>query len=87
MNKKMLAKDELIGNTVRIISSVDKSWNNRSGIIVDETKKTFVIKEEDKYRRIAKNIACFEFKNNSEKFTIKGSEIMYRPEDRIKKVR
>jgi RNase P/RNase MRP subunit p29 len=87
MNEKILAKDELIGKTVRITSSVDPSWTNRKGIIVDETKKTFIIEEENKYRRIAKNIACFEFKNNSKKFIIKGSEIIYRPEDRIKKVR
>lgn len=87
MYNKMLARSELIGETVRIKSSVDPSWNNRIVKIVDETKKTFLLKEKDVLKKIAKNIAYFEFKDKSNKYLIKGSEIMFRPEDRIKKIR
>lgn len=89
MNKKRLDKDELIGKTVRVKASVDPSLKNLTGKIVDETKNTFLIKDEEDYKlkRIAKKIAVFEFKENNETVEINGSEIMYRPEDRIKKVR
>jgi len=87
MNKKELMRDELIGLPVKIISSQDPRWDNKEGVIVDETKNTFIIKIDDKEKRIAKNIAVFEFIYDDKKIRINGKEIMYRPEDRIKKIR
>ncbi|MEF8878908.1 MAG: ribonuclease P protein subunit [Candidatus Thermoplasmatota archaeon] len=88
MNKKTLAKGELIGRRVKIKNCDDPTWENRVGVIVDETKNTFLIENEEtnEVKRIAKKIASFEFKNNDDKtVVIDGQKIIYRPEDRIKK--
>ena len=55
---------------------------------VDETKNTFIIETDDgKQKKIAKKTAKFEFNIEGKKIIIDGSKIVYRPEDRIKKVR
>ena len=87
MDEKTLSKDELIGLIVKIKDCSDPKWIGKSGIILDETKNTFLIEIDDKPRRIAKNIAIFEFDFEGKKIAIDGSKIAYRPEDRIKKVR
>ncbi len=86
MDKKAFAKNEFIGENVCITKCKDPKLNGKTGKIIDETKNTFVIKTEDgKEKRIAKEIASFEFMINNEKIMIEGSKICYRPEDRIKK--
>jgi ribonuclease P protein subunit POP4 len=87
MNENMLSKEELIGLTVRINECSDPEWLNRKGVIIDETKNTFLIREKNIKKRIAKNIAKFEFNLNNQKVKINGSKILYKPEDRIKKTR
>jgi ribonuclease P protein subunit POP4 len=82
-----LVKDEFIGLQVSINKSSDPTWINQQGIIVDETKNTFLIQTNNKVKRIAKNIATFTFIKNKEKISILGSKIRYRPEDRVKKAR
>ena len=87
MDEKTLAKEELIGLRVTIKECADPTWEGTSGRIVDETKHTFLIKVDDKHRRIAKHIATFEFDYHKEKIRIQGSKLAYRPENRIKKIR
>ena len=87
MNRKNLAKDELIGLPIKVKECTDPKWVGKKGLVLDETKNTFLIKIDDKKKRIAKNTAVFEFEYNNKKITIKGSKIMYRPEERIKKIR
>lgn len=87
MNEKTLAKDELIGLQVKIIECKDSSWVGKSGLIIDETKKTFLIRINDEEKTIAKKVAKFEFEKNGKKITLNGSKIAYRPEERIKKAR
>ena len=87
MNDKTLERDELIGLQVKIKDCKDPTWNGKSGIIIDETKNTFLLEIEDKKKKIAKNIASFELKYKGKDITINGSKIGFRPEDRIKKVR
>ncbi len=87
MDEKTLARDELIGLHVKIKDCKDPSWIGKSGIIVDETKNTFLLEIEDKKKKIAKNIASFEFEYKGKRITINGSKIAFRPEERIKKVR
>jgi ribonuclease P protein subunit POP4 len=87
MEKKIFAKEELIGLPVNIHNCMDPNWNNKKGIIIDETKNTFLIKYKNKIKRIAKNIAIFEFENNKNKYYLNGSKILYKPEERIKKTR
>ena len=87
MDEKTLAKEELIGLNVRIKECRDPNWVDKSGIIIDETKNTFLLEVENERKRIAKNIAKFEFEKNGRKLLLNGSKITYRSEDRTKKVR
>jgi ribonuclease P protein subunit POP4 len=87
MDNKEFAREELIGLYVKIKECKDPNWAGKSGIIIDETKNTFCIKIDEQQKKIAKNIATFEFNLSGKKITLDGSKIVYRPEDRIKKIR
>ena len=87
MSERTLAKEELIGLPVTVNQCKDPTWINKTGIIIDETKNTFLIRFNNKSKRIAKNIAKFEFEQNGMKIRLNGSKIVYKPEDRIKKAR
>jgi len=87
MDKKTLARDEFIGLHVKIKDCKDPSWIGKTGLILDETKNTFLIEINKQQKKIAKNIATFEFDFEGNKIAIVGSKIAFRPEDRIKKVR
>jgi ribonuclease P protein subunit POP4 len=60
---------------------------NLSGLIIDETKHTFLIETDKKQKRIAKQTATFAFEYHGKKIIVKGTRLIYRPEDRIKKTR
>jgi RNase P/RNase MRP subunit p29 len=87
MDEKTLSRDELIGLKVTIKDCTDPTWKGMTGIIVDETKNTFLIEINKQHKKIAKKTAMFEFNIDGKKTTIDGSKIAYNPEDRIKKVR
>ena len=55
------------------------------GIIVDETKHTFVLETSGGMRRIFKHIALFEFLQKGMQFRVQGKLLVGRPEDRIKR--
>jgi len=82
-----LIKDELIGRTVKITSCTDPTWDHASGVIIDETKNTFLIEIEGKVKHIAKDIATFTFQRNGKRISVPGSCLRYRPEERVKKAR
>jgi len=84
---KSFAKDEFIGLKVKVRECSDPKWVGKSGHILNETKNTFTIDIDNKERIIAKNIAKFEFEVNGKRIYLDGSKIMFRPENRIKKVR
>jgi ribonuclease P protein subunit POP4 len=87
MDENRIVKDELIGRHVKIKECTDPAFVNVSGMVIDETKNTFLIETEDKQKRIAKKTATFEFEYKEKKITVKGSRLIYRPEDRTKKAR
>ena len=60
MDKKKLAREELIGLHVKIKECKDPSWIGKSGVILDETKNTFLLEIDDQKKTIPKNIASFE---------------------------
>ena len=84
---KSFGKDEFIGLTVKIRECSDPKWIGKSGQIINETKNTFLIDIDNREKTIAKNIAIFEFEIDDKKISIDGSKIVFRPENRIKKVR
>jgi RNase P/RNase MRP subunit p29 len=61
MDDETIVKEELIGRNVTIKDCTDPTWDNKTGIILDETKNTFIIEINDNQKKIAKNIASFEF--------------------------
>ena len=87
MEHESIMSDELIGRTVTIIECTDPSWTNQTGFIIDETKHTFIIETNKKQKRIAKQTATFAFEYHGKKTIVKGTQLVYRPEDRIKKAR
>jgi ribonuclease P protein subunit POP4 len=87
MEHDQITSDELIGKHVTIIECTDPSWANQSGLIIDETQKTFLIETPKQQKRIAKQTATFAFEYHGKQTIVKGSRLVYRPEDRIKKTR
>ena len=67
MQKTPIVKDEIIGRIVTITNCTDPSWIGKSGIILDETKNTFLIEINEQEKRIAKKSATFEFERNGKK--------------------
>ena len=87
MNEQHLLKDEFIGRNVTIRDCSDPVWRDVSGVVLDETKQMFLIQVGSKQKRIAKNIATFEFVERGETIRVEGERLCFRPEDRIKKTR
>lgn len=87
MKENKIARDELIGLKVTIKECTDPKLEDVTGTILDETKNMFLINVDKKHIKIAKKIAKFQFEVDGKKIMIDGSKILYRPEDRIKKIR
>jgi ribonuclease P protein subunit POP4 len=87
MEQDSIMSDELIGRIVTIIECTDPSWINKSGLIIDETQHTFLIETHKKQKRIAKQTATFAFEYQGKTTIVKGTRLVYRPEERIKKAR
>jgi len=74
--------DELIGLDVEITKSTRRELIGLRGKVIDETLNTFVIETSDKERTVPKKFCVFRFGGEH---TIDGRNLLYRPEDRIKK--
>ena len=79
-----ILQHELIGLKVEVIEVSHSSKLNIKGTIIDETMKTFLIKNNG-IKRVPKKNTVFKFKLNTEAVKVEGNAIMLRPEDRIKK--
>ncbi len=84
MNKRDFMRSELIGLDVDVLSA---PYSGISGKVVDETKNTFTIDSAGTERMVPKPGNEFRFAYNGSTISIRGSEILHRPEDRIKKIR
>jgi ribonuclease P protein subunit POP4 len=76
-------KGEFIGMKTKILASNDPSLIGIDGIIIDETRNTFLIDINGKEKRIAKDIVMIKIGGR----IIDGKKIKYRPEDRIKRIK
>ncbi|KAH8585099.1 POP4 like ribonuclease P subunit [Cryptosporidium sp. chipmunk genotype I] len=81
-----LSQADLHGSMISVISSKNKSCVNVQGIVVKETKETFVIiSADDKVRTILKSQSIFGIViSNDYLVTIYGSQLCYHPCERIK---
>jgi ribonuclease P protein subunit POP4 len=73
-------REEFIGQALEVKSSGNQSLEGLKGVVVDETKKTFMIDSEGKQRTILKEGSVFLIAGKE----VAGSDILQRPEDRIK---
>jgi ribonuclease P protein subunit POP4 len=85
MRKSDIMRTELIGSEVEVLSA--PCYAGINGMISDETKNTFIIDSEGMKKTVPKKNNEFSITYEGNKFVIKGSEVLHRPEDRIKKVR
>ena len=86
ITSKNLVHHEFIGLKVHATNMKNKSLDLK-GTIIDETKNTIKIEEEDNTEKmVPKNGSLFVFElPNGEKVEIDGNILSIRPEDRIKK--
>ena len=73
-------KEEFIGKELEVIESKNLSLKGKKGKILDETKESFTIREDNKEVMILKKGSTFKINNN----LINGDDILKRPEDRLK---
>jgi ribonuclease P protein subunit POP4 len=73
--------EEFIGSELRVIDARNKSLVGLAGKIIDETKKSFVIRAGTEEKTILKAGASFMINNQS----LRGDDLAQRPEDRVKK--
>ncbi|MCL2142694.1 MAG: ribonuclease P protein subunit [Methanomassiliicoccaceae archaeon] len=85
MKRSDLMRMEFIGLEAEVLSA--ECYAGIKGIVTDETMNTFVIGPADSAKIIPKRGNEFAFTYDGERYVIKGSEVLHRPEDRIKKVR
>lgn len=79
---KNIKKHELIGLCCEVLYSTNKNQEGIKGVVEDETKNMLCIEG----KKIQKKNAKFLFKLEKD-VVINGEDIMFRPEDRIKKCR
>lgn len=73
-------KDEFTGARIGVIDSKNQSLIGICGVVLEETKNTFLIKTPQGRKSVLKKDTTFEIN----KETINGNQINKRPEDRIK---
>ena len=80
-----LKYNELTGRTLTVLSSTDSSLNGISGLVINETKNTFHILNDQRKKIVPKSNCIFNFNDNPE--SINGSILIGRPQNRLEKVR
>jgi len=83
----MIKRQEFIGLRVKIKRSACKNQTGLLGKVVDETKHTLVIETKKGEKRVLKKNCIFLFETEKGWVEVVGRDIVFRPEERIKKVR
>ena len=69
-----------IGSMMNVVESNDPTLVGRSGLVLDETKNTLVMLENDACVRIGKSSITFQLDNSD--VVVQGALVGQRPEDR-----
>jgi len=81
-----IIQGELIGLDAKVVKSTNPSNLSISGKIVDETRNTLVIRQNENDKVVTKETAVFQFTlPNGTIIEVEGTTIIGRPEDRVKK--
>lgn len=76
-------RQEFIGRDTTVTASSHPGYLGLTGTVVDETMKTLHVLTDSGVKMIPKSTSTFRLIG----YEINGQHIMFRPEDRIKKVR
>ena len=85
INSKNIVKHELIGFSVEIVDSKNRSNIGIKGKIVDETRNSLVIRTNKGEKTVIKDQCIFVFRLPEGKIRVDGELLVARPEDRIRK--
>lgn len=85
MINKELLRHELIGLKCRVVDARNHDLVGVAGKIIDETRNTLLLKKGDREKRIPKDGAVFLIALPDGEVKIKGSLLVGRPEDRVRK--
>ncbi len=77
---------EFIGREIRVIRATHPGYEGIRGIVEDETKNTLVIRGKKRYV-VPKKGCVFAVRFDGKEIKIDGLKIVFRPEDRIRKIR
>jgi len=80
-----LRKHELIGLSVVVRAATDPTLVDLRGRVVDETRNTLLVETAKGEKRVPKKGAEFAF--GPEGVRVQGDDLLFRPEDRIKRAR
>ena len=80
-----LPRYELIGLDIEVLQHSNPHSILLSGRVIDETKKTIVLKNNKKRKRIEKKTGIFLVHIDGQKFEIEGKVLIGRPENRMKR--
>ncbi|MEA3190662.1 MAG: ribonuclease protein subunit [Thermoplasmata archaeon] len=85
---RAVARGELVGLAARVVQCTDPGLVGLSGVVVDETLRTLVVRRPDgREARIGKRGCHFELSTKDWTVVVDGGAIEFRPEDRTKKVK
>jgi len=77
---------EFIGLNAKVVKSTNPNYVGIRGKVVDETRNTLVIRQENEDKIVVKNVAVFHFTTpDGTVVEVDGNLIVGRPEDRVKK--
>lgn len=81
-----LRKQELIGLSVEVTSAPDPGLIGLRGTVKDETRNMFTVETVRGEKRVPKKGASFRFEVRGG-VEVQGDDLLFRPEDRIKRAR
>lgn len=85
ITRKEIPRHEFIGLEVEVVDAANKDLKGIKGIIVDETKNTLVIEQDNKTKVLLKEHVTLNVKMDGNIVRIDGKVLLGRPEDRVKK--
>ena len=85
MNLKDFLRGEIIGLKMEVIDSKNKNLIGIKGVIIDETKNTIKVQENEKVRTLLKKQVTLKIENENMQIKVNGEVLLGRPEDRLKK--
>lgn len=88
IRRENLIQHELIGLKAEVIEGSNPDLVGRKGVIVDETRNTITLSENEELKIIPKKEVTFSITlPQGEKVKVKGRKLVVRPENRVKKFR